>query len=624
MSTQLAIQQPVPIDFSAPRRVMLTDPDDQAQAQSRLAILEPIYDYRSDPARFAQLRLQDGKPITSFSRMVEYVSGTSGIGSATLYRWLRDFNNGGLPALADKLRSDKGRSRFFSTYPKAQWLAAYLFLECKASARVCHEAILRDAALIEVPPDDLPSYETVRSWLKQMPASLTVYARLGRKIYRERMAPYLKRGFTDVYANQVYVGDHAILDVECANDCFDNVEWGEPIRVRISAMLDYRSRCLVGASWCWEGSSRAIAACMRRAILKYGPPEHLYVDNGKDYRKVARGALPGYLAESPLAPANWWQTELDQIAATGFLARLGIAVTHCIPHHPQSKHVERFFRTLHERFDKLWPTYTSGTPFTRPEATEAAMMIHRRLLKAGRVSDSKHPMASQMIMACLAWIEEYNETPHTGEGMEGCSPREVFEANLNPNQKPTPDYATLSLLMAEREKRLVRECAVTLKSKRYVPADQTGWALMHEYNEREVLVVYDSADLNDVAVLDQDGIFVAWLQVEDLVKFAPYDKRTQLQIADSMAVRRRLEKGNRQALETITRAARANGALSPLEAMATRLQLSAGEPGVDIITQRKLHTAPDGDEPKNLNPGDATDRMIARLRRRTNASARQA
>ena len=57
--------------------------------------------------------------------------------------------------------------------------------------------------------------------------------------------------------------------------------WGAPIRIRLSAMIDYRSRLFVGASWAWEGRSRAIAATMRRAIYPARPPEQSYVDNGQ-------------------------------------------------------------------------------------------------------------------------------------------------------------------------------------------------------------------------------------------------------------------------------------------------------------------------------------------------------
>jgi transposase InsO family protein len=587
MAAQLALTLPLPTPVSIPQRVLLPDPDDQAQAEFRLSILRMLFDFQREPERFGNLRLPDGTPVTSFSRMAAYVAAQSNVSEATIWLWKRRYEKDGLAALADRKRSDKNSSRFFSLYPKAAWLAAYLYLDQKQSVSVCYEALLRDAALLEIPAGDLPSYNTVRRWLSMMPPQLVTYAREGAKIYRERMSPYLTRGFTDCYSNQVWVGDHMIHDVECANDCFSNVEWGAPIRIRFSAMLDYRSRMYVGASWCWEGSSRAIAAAMRRGIARYGPPEHIYVDNGKDYRKIARGALPGYLAESPLAPPTWWKDELEGIAATGFLARLGIAVTHCIPHHPQSKHVERSFRTVHERFDKCWPTYTSGNPFTRPEQTEAAMMRHRRLLKAGRVAESKHPKASLFIMACLAWLDEYANTPHSGEGMDGGTPREVFEANLNPRQKPAPDPATLALLLAEHERRRVRECAITLSKRRYQPVDQAGWAVMHNLNETEILIAYDSALPEECAALDEDGNFLCALQAEEKVRFAPYDAETQSQIAESMATRRHLEKQTREAIHNLAIVARHNGAQTPLESMAGRLRLPADTDLSHIITQRK-------------------------------------
>ena len=581
--------------LARPSRVALTDPEAERQAESRLQIIAPLVNFEACAPGCRMLRLRSGEAVTSFSRMVEFVSenSTPRISTSTLYNWLRAYKDGGRPALADRQRSDKGTSRFFQEHRKAAWLAAYLYLDERMSVRVAHEAILRDLPLLEVDPGDAPSYETVRAFLKSMPAALTVYARQGKKAYRERMAAYLRRGYTDVFSNQILVGDHMIHDVECANDLFDNVEWGAPIRIRLSAMIDYRSRMVAGASWAWEGSSRAIAATLRRTIIQHGPPEHIYVDNGKDYKKVARGAMPGYLKESPLAPPQWWRNELDEIAHTGFLARLGIAVTHCIPHHPQSKHVERFFRTLHERFDRCWPTYTSGNPFTRPDATSVAMMDHRRLVKAGRAAESRHPLASVFILGCLAWFEEYNSTPHSGEGMDGGTPLEVFNSCRNPNQRPAPDPAALALLMLDRQARQVRECAVTLNKHRYVPTDAAGWTTLHQWNEREILVAFDASMPETVDALDLDGNFLATLQTEQLVRFAPGDAKTQAQIGESFRIRRGLEKATRETLTTISRVARTNGAQSPLEAMATRLQLNAGETGVDLITQRKPRLRPD-------------------------------
>jgi hypothetical protein len=594
------------------QRVALTNADDLAQAEARYKIIYPLLTYRLEVPGQRLLRLKDGTPVTSFTRMVEYVSENSGIAVGTLYRWLARYKEGGLPALADQRRCDKNTSRYFAKYPKSAWMAAYLYLEERMSIKVCHEVIVREHELLEIPVDELPSYETVRAFLKSMPPALEVYARRGRKAYRDRMSPYLKRLYTDIYSNEIWVGDHMIHDVEGANDCYDEAEYGSPVRIRLSMLLDFRSRYPVGRTWCWEGSSRAIVASMIRGFETCGMPDGVLFDNGHDYDKVAKGAAHRLVKDSPVAPKAWWKSEIEGIENSGFLRRCGITITNCLPYHPQGKHIERFFRGLHERFDKLWPTYTGGTPFSRPDTTSVAMAEHRRLVRAGRVDESKHPRVSRIIAECDAWMEEYADT----EGMEGATPRQIFKEYRNPNQKPTPDPAALVLLMADREKRRVRECAVTVDKRRYMPVDQPGWATMHEFNERDVLVAYEKGAYEFAAALDLDGNFLAWLNVETLVRFAPGDPATQIIVSESMANRRRLEKGVRETVTTITRVARQIGAVSPLQAMQARHQLTA-QPDVEgIITHRPQLAPPTTTEPENrLVPGQAADRLAERLRR---------
>jgi hypothetical protein len=606
--TPAPLSVPFPAPVAQPQRVLLTSPEDEATAEAREAIIKPVLAYKADPSRFGLLRLKDGTPVTSYTRMAAWAAESARVERKAIFRWIELYKAGGKPALANRKRSDKDTSRFFTRFPKAGWLSAYLHLNCQQSCTVAYEAILRDRELLDIPEDQLPSYDTVRMFLRSTPAALATYAREGKKAYRDRMSPYLKRQFTDVYANEVWIGDHMIHDVECMNDIFEDAEYGAPIRIRFTAWMDYRSRMFVGESWCWEGSSRSIAAALRRGIIKHGPPENFYVDNGKDYRKIGRGARPGYITSSPLEPQNWWRDELEFLRG-GFIARLGSAITFCLPHHPQAKAIEANFRGVHECFDKGWPTYTSGNPFTRPDATEARMMHHRQLLAKGRVAESHHPKASQFILACLAWLEERADTVHEGEGMNGQTPRQVFEENLNPRQKPTPDAPTLALLLAEHKVRQVRESVIHLDKRRYQPVDQAGWTTLHALNEEQVIVAYDPADGENAAALDMDGHFLAWLQCEELVKFAPGDPETQAKIAESMAQRRRLEKHTRETLTTISLIARQNGAQSPLEAMASRLQLPASTDLAGVVTQRAPRLTPD----KPTNAAPATPAQAARM-----------
>jgi hypothetical protein len=559
-------------------------------------------------------RMSDGTRVKNWSEAEAWCAKQDGSNSKTIQRRKNRYKKEGKPGLLRAVRRDKNSSHYFEAHREAGLLAAYIFLECRQSCRAAFEAIVRQADLIKVSPEDLPSYETVRAFLKLAPPFLVTYAREGRKAYQDKMSPFLQRQFTDVYANDVWIGDVMIFDVEAQNDVFANVEYGSPLRIRLDANIDYRSRLLVGFSFCWEGSSRSVAATMMRGIREYGPPVFWYTDNGKPQKKAALGAVPGCHVSQ--APQNWRKAEIESIEATGFLARAGIAIQHCLPFHPQAKAIERFFGTVHERFDRCWPTYTSGSPATRPDSTTALMVRHRSLIKHGRLAESDHPKVSTIIAAFVGWAEEYNNTVHTGEGMDGGTPLQIFDANRNPQQRPAPDAATLALLMAEHERRQVRECAVTLDKHRYVPIDQDGYATLHNLNQTEIVIAYEPGVPENAAALDEDGNFLCALQAEELVRFAPGDPYTQNKVRESMRQRRHLEKQTREVLSNISLVARSNGAQSPLEAMAKRLQLPAGETGADLVTQRKPRTDPDGNIIENmLLPGQAGDNLAARISR---------
>lgn len=582
---------PLPLFAGIPEseapRIVLPDPEAQKQAETRLALLKPILEFPENPARFAHLEIAGGRRVTSVERMIEFVAESTGNSPRTIKRWLAAFRNEGFAALADKVRADKGQSRWFNHHHQAAIFAAYLHLNERQSVTFVAEQIESQREQLGIEIGDVPSRETIRIFLaQQISPAMKALAREGQREYRERMSPYLRRMYTDIFANQIWVGDTAILDVEAANDVFPELAELAPLRIRLTAFEDFRSRRIVGATFSVEGSSISITAAMLRGILQFGLPEMIYVDNGKDYKKVAKNAQRG-LDVLPLTEQNF-----APIEEKGLLARLGIGVTHCIPRHPQSKHIERFFRTLHMRFDSVHSTYTGGSPATRPDQTETAMMLHRRLLKKGRAAESRHPYASRVIAGCLSWIEEYNARPHQGEGMDGRSPNEVFAQELNPNQRPTPDFARLAILMAEYQKRQVHECAVVLNRRRYVPRneDRTAWAVMHEQNEREVLIAFNPTDPEFAVALDTDGRFLAWLESETLVRFAPNDSAVQGQIAESMEIRRGLEKATRQSLQVIEATARANGAKSASEMLYDRPQLPAN--AESAITHRKPRLAP--------------------------------
>jgi transposase InsO family protein len=597
-------------ETQAPERSQLTDPAEIAQANERYELLRPILEFRRDPGRYASIRLADGKPVDSEARLLIWIAEQHRLCIRTLKRYKQRYLAGGWAALADRARSDRGQSRWFAKYPNAAMVAAYVYLEQRQSITVAWESIKRDHQMLGVPADDLPSYETVRSALQSVTPALKILAREGATKYRELCAPYISRGYTE-YSNQIWVSDHAIHDVEVMNDCFPEQPFGTPIRLRFTCLLDFRSRYVVGYSWAWEGSSRSIGTAMRRAISTYGPPEAFYCDNGKDYLKVAKGAVPTYLRERGMTPAEWYQRELIELDKLGLMARCGISITHCIVRHPQSKHVERFFNTMHKRFDQRWPTYTGGDPSRRPDLTETAMAEHRRLLRHGQVDRSSHPRASLFISCFRAWLDEYHHTPHSGKGMDGRCPADVFAQEANPAQKEAPEPHLLAMMLAERETRLVQEGSVTICNRRYVGFDPESYDRLHQRNRTQVIVAYDPNDTEAVAVLDEAGHFITMAKAEQFL--AQSNAASGAAIAASMQTRRHLEKRDRQALRGLTLAARRIGATSQVEQLVARAELMPTLEG--LITHRPLSAAIPVEKTPHMamGSGDIAELLMSQL-----------
>jgi hypothetical protein len=280
------------------------------------------------------------------------------------------------------------------------------------------------------------------------------------------------------------------------------------------------------------------------------------------------------------------------------MQRLGIPVTYCIPFHPQSKHVERYHRTFHDRFDRVFYTYTGGAPHLRPDRTTAALAQHQGLImmrKKGRIdsqdvaAESSLPLASEYIQMFYVWLETwYHATPQRGEGMNGRSPREVFEQDRWKEAKPvTPDQ--LALLLQDRKECKVDSCAVRLNNLRYVPAtdDLRASAVMHERTTGKVIVAYDPCDLYQVSVLDEDGYVLCHLQAETLLRQSG-DAETRQLIAASMQQRHILARATRDSLSQLGRDVRKGGYQSPAEAMRELAQLPAAV-GDSIVRRPENH-----------------------------------
>jgi transposase InsO family protein len=508
-------------EVTEPERLNLSA-EQNARAMKRLEAIAPLLEFagRSKRSR-PTFRTVGGLAVRSMNSLAGYLADQHQVSTRTLWNWYAQYRKLGYAGLVDRVRSDKGESRFLKSHPAVRAFIENKYLGERLSIRLVYDALRRDWRMLEPENPRPPSYSAVRSYLALLPKPLLILGREGKRQFQERCEPYLLTDFDSLLPNQIWVSDHGQHDLWVRNDLFSGVSANAAVRPWLTAVMDMRSRKIVGTAWSATPSSHTISSALRIGIADFGIPQILYVDNGKDFEKIGRVDF------SP--------------ECSGVLVRLGIQPQYCLPGHPQSKLIESWFGTVRKRFDCLWPSYCGSGPKQRPEECTVALREHQAFLK-GKRKDSPLPLASEFVASARQWIEEYNsQHPHTGRGMKGRTPDEVFDELLLPGQRrliESPEV--LYALFWDRQRRKVSEGGcVQLYGERYEPADAESLAKLFLEIERDVVVACDPANLGEAIALDLDGRFLGRLRAQKLITRGPVSHED---IRTSMRVRRTARK----------------------------------------------------------------------------------
>jgi putative transposase len=496
--------------------------EQNAQAMKRLETIAPLLEFSSRSKRSRPTFCTvGGVAVRSMNSMVSYLADQHQVSTRTLWNWYAQYRKLGYAGLIDRVRSDKGESRFLKAHPTVRAFIENKYLGERLSIRLVYEALRRDWKKVEPEDPRPPSYSAIRSYLGRLPKPLLILSREGKRQFQERCEPYLLTDFEALQPNQIWVSDHGQHDVWVRNDVFSGVSANAAVRPWLTAVKDMRSRKIVGTAWSATPSSHTISSALRIGIADFGIPQILYVDNGKDFEKIGRVDF------SP--------------ECSGVLVRLGIQPQYCLPGHPQSKLIESWFGTVRKRFDCFWPSYCGSGPKQRPEECTAALREHQAFLK-GKRKGSPLPLASEFVATARQWIEEYNsQHPHTGRGMKGRTPDEVFDELLLPgHRRPIESPEVLYALFWDRQRRKVSEGGcVQLYGERYEPADAESLARLFLEIERDVIVACDPTNLGEAIALDLDGRFLGRLRAQKLITRGPVSHED---IRTSMRVRRTARK----------------------------------------------------------------------------------
>jgi hypothetical protein len=410
---------------------------------------------------------------------IDEAANAAGESPATVRRWW--YGEGALPGVATAHPSDylpllapryRGRVAGAEISPEAWAMIKADFLRPEQpSISACYR---RAQGVAGSRGWQLPSLDTVERLIAHLPWQVVTLLREGGEAL-ERKLPHIERTREFLRALEAVNADGHVFDLMVT---LPSGKVGRPVLV---AWQDISTSKLV--AWrCGETlSSHLVRLAFGDLVERYGVPEHVYLDNGREF---ASKALTG-------GTATRYRFRVRDEDPVGLFTQLGVQVHWTRVYHGQSKPIERAFRDLCETISKhpaAAGAYTGNSPVTKPANYGSRALTwdeFTRLVDAG--------------------IAAHNaQTGRRGSGLNGRSFDQAFDALYQASvvRRPTAEQRRLWLLAAD---------GVTVRQTGHVAAcGNLYWGeALGAYTGRKVVVRYDPDRLAEpVHVYTLDGAYI--------------------------------------------------------------------------------------------------------------------
>lgn len=224
------------------------------------------------------------------------------IGAGTIDEWLLNYRKKGLEGLKPKSRKDRGDSRAIGGELK-QTILALKTDKPKISVDTIFYNLIKQRKMLPGEVSRTSAYRLLASKMRRLPMPVT-----GNH----------QRRFSYRYPNDCWQGD--VMYGPFIRD----ESTGYSRRPYLIAFIDDATRLIVGAQFFYSEATVHIKEVLRSAIVIYGVPSKLYLDNGR----------------------NFCAEDL-QLAC----ALMQCALIHTTPYYPEGKgKIERFFKTVRSCF----------------------------------------------------------------------------------------------------------------------------------------------------------------------------------------------------------------------------------------------------------------------------------
>jgi len=369
------------------------------------------------------------------------------------------------------------------------------------------------------------SVRSTQAWLAEHDnLAVTYLARHGYAAYMHRYGDHVEADYSQVAPADEYVADSHLCKLIVSYH-------GRLIRPWLIANMDRRTRCVVGWSISPSGNQDVILAALRDSYVHWAVPVTQKIDNGRDYASrlftgeskaerrdkgtkgrrdegVASGAPPdvpqGALCPSvpsslsPSADREATRPLCDRPEWRGLLPELGIAVRFALPFNPQSKHVERFFRTFTDDFVRTFASFVDTDPVRKPEANKLIVAEAKDLA----CDASAVPTLDAFRDQARAWFGKYHRKSHQGDGMGLASPLAAWEAHDGTLRKAPAE--SLHLLLQIRGKYRVGKNGVGVRVAGTTVRYGRDLATLPAFKGRDVLVAVDEHDIDRAMIFTTD------------------------------------------------------------------------------------------------------------------------
>lgn len=426
------------------------------------AKLKIVRDYKQFKADYPK-----ADKMTAFLRQYNDSHPDKPLNKNKLNHWEKLYDRDGVSGLIDKRGTwNKGVSSIPEDVKQvflAYWLQPKGTKSGGPSVASCYRL-----TQMNFPHVPLPSISTFERLTQDYPKAAKTLAQKGKKAYQDGFEPYIMRNYENLHTNQQWTADNHVCDVLVR---FPDGHVGRPWVV---AFEDMSSRYMVGFHVI-EGDPNAdhILDAFIAAVGEYGIPEKVQTDNGKDY--VVQDL---FSRDNTYSLAN----------------EMRISVTKAIKYNAKAKDIERGFNTIEYSYYIHLDSYIGANPKKRPE----------HLNKTNdKLKDIAMPYED--FVQFTAWaIDQYNNSPHSGHGMNGRTPKKAFEENITVPIK-IASQELLSVYFQRRTKLLM-----VGRNGIRVPGLEQWYddIRLFPYAGQKVFARYKTTDVRYVYCFTQDGNFI--------------------------------------------------------------------------------------------------------------------